>query len=99
MATIVGVILLRPTGRKRPDVSPLGVYEGVYEGTGQRVELVPCMGAQPTDELTCRRLVVRVDGGPDVGRSPPSSSSSRRGSGVVQNGEILATEVVRTLVG
>lgn len=65
----MGVILLRPTGGERPDVSPLGVYEGVYEGTVQRVEPGPCMGAQPEDELICRRLVVRVDEGPDAGRT------------------------------
>ena len=66
-ATVVGILLLRPTGETRPDLSGLGFVRDVYDGTVVAARDVPCLGAEQQG-VSCRRVTYEVTEGDDAGR-------------------------------
>lgn len=55
LATIGGIVLLRPTGERRPSLQGLGFVSEVYDAEVVAVEEQPCEG-QPEAGVTCRRV-------------------------------------------
>jgi uncharacterized membrane protein len=68
LATIVGMILLRPTGEDRPDLAAIGINPLVFDATVEAVETMPCPGTGEADGIPCARVSFRLDEGPDNGR-------------------------------
>jgi uncharacterized membrane protein len=99
--TAVGLILLRPTGQDRPDLSTLGFISEVVQGRVAAVEEVPCQG-QPQEGVVCQRLTFEVLEGPDAGRlfsqelvASPATRDLARGDGVVLTSDPQAEEEFR----
>ena len=68
IATIVGAFLLRPTGERRPDVSQFGTITVVFDARVESAHVGRCAGADPTSNVRCQFLVVRLLEGPDAGK-------------------------------
>jgi len=68
VATIVGIVVLRPTGQGRPSLQGLGFVSEVYDGQVTFVRDVPCQG-QPEAGVTCRQVGFELREGPDAGRT------------------------------
>lgn len=68
IATIVGAFVLRPTGDRRPDVSQFGTITVVFDATVESAHVGRCAGADPTSNVRCQFLVVRLLEGPDAGK-------------------------------
>jgi uncharacterized membrane protein len=66
-ATLVGMIVLRPTGEGRPDLSGLGFVSTVVDAEVAAARDVPCVGAEQED-VSCRRVTYELLEGPDRGR-------------------------------
>jgi uncharacterized membrane protein len=64
--TIIGLVLLRPTGEARPDVRALGTFAGVYRAEVQRLTEKPC-AATPDAASPCLLVTYRLLEGPDEG--------------------------------
>jgi len=64
--TVVGFVLLRPTGRDRPSAEALGEAPEVYPARVETVTEQPCPGAEE-GAPTCRLVGFRLVGGPDEG--------------------------------
>lgn len=80
----IGLLVLRPSGAARPDVSGLSQFEGVYAAsTEARVE-VGCAGADVA--ARCLRMTFRLLEGPDEGTPTetelPANSSRVRNVGI-----------------
>jgi uncharacterized membrane protein len=67
VATLAGMVVLRPTGERRPSLRGLGFVSEVYSADVIGVEEGPCEG-QPEAEVTCRRVAFELREGPDAGR-------------------------------
>jgi uncharacterized membrane protein len=67
LATVVGMIVLRPTGEKRPDLSGLGFVSNVLDARVVAARDVPCVGAEQQG-VSCRRVTYELLEGPDRGR-------------------------------
>lgn len=87
--TVAGIVLLRPTGERRPDLQGLGFVSEVYGAEVIGVEEVPCEG-QPEADVTCRRVGFAIEEGPDAGGTAaqefvqtPSTPDLARGDGVL----------------
>jgi uncharacterized membrane protein len=65
--TVVGIVLLRPTGETRPDLSGLGFVSTVYDATVVAARDVPCLGAEQQG-VSCREVTYEVAEGEDAGR-------------------------------
>jgi uncharacterized membrane protein len=90
LATVVGMVVLHPTGEERPDLSLWGVTGEVVEAEVYAVEVGPCPGFVPEDELVCRNVLFRLLEGEDVGEMTtqefpdlPSSPEFEAGERVV----------------
>jgi uncharacterized membrane protein len=68
LATVVGVVLLRPTGEERPSLQGLGFVSEVYDARVLEVTEQPCEG-QPEPGVMCRRVAFELLEGPDEGAS------------------------------
>jgi uncharacterized membrane protein len=68
IATVSGIVALRPTGEERPSLQGLGFTSQVYGAEVVTAEDVPCEG-QPEGGVTCRRVAFELREGPDAGRS------------------------------
>lgn len=66
VVTGIGIVLLRPTGERRPSLESLGFVSEVYAGEVIGVEDVPCEG-QPGADVICRRIAFSIEDGPDAG--------------------------------
>ena len=66
---LVGVVLLRPTGEVRPDLSVIGINVEVYEAVAESVVVAPCPGMDPEQGLECADIVFRLTQGPDAGET------------------------------
>jgi len=66
--TVIGLILLRPTGGDRPDLSGLGISGGVFDAEVVATREVPCEGVPPEEELACFDVTFELREGPDAGR-------------------------------
>jgi uncharacterized membrane protein len=67
VATAVAMVLLRPTGERRPDLTGLGFVSRVVDGRVVHTQEAPCPGAEQ-EQLSCRRATYEVLEGPDAGR-------------------------------
>jgi uncharacterized membrane protein len=65
--SLIGVILLRPTGEVRPDLSLIGVNAEVYEAVAESVTVGPCEGVAPEQGIECAEIDFRLTQGPDTG--------------------------------
>jgi uncharacterized membrane protein len=70
-ATVLGAILLRPTGEIRPDLSVIGVNATAYEAIAETVDIGPCEGVAPEQALQCATIAFRLNQGPDAGQVFP----------------------------
>src|SRR5919106_1704258 len=66
VATIVGVIVLRPTGEERGDLRGLGFASEVYGAEVTKVEELPCQG-EVQGGVVCRFVTFTIAEGPDEG--------------------------------
>ena len=66
--TVLGMVLLRPTGAERPDLSELGVSSQVFDGVVDAVALGSCSYAPDDTDVTCATVSFRLTQGPDIGR-------------------------------
>lgn len=67
LLTIVGMIVLRPTGEQRPDLSLIGINPDVFEAVVDDVTFGPCSGTTEADGIPCSFVVYRLTQGPDDG--------------------------------
>ena len=104
IATLAGILLLRPRGSTRSDLEAVGVSlpAEVYEGRILSVRQGPCQGTTPDQNIICSRVDVRLREGPDAGRTvslerPISEGSIAygRGDDVVLAYEPRAPEELR----
>ena len=104
IATLAGILLLRPRGPTRSDLEAVGVSlpAEVYEGRILSVRQGPCQGTTPDQNIICSRVDVRLREGPDAGRTvslerPISEGSIAygRGDDVVLAYEPRAPEELR----
>jgi uncharacterized membrane protein len=68
VATVAGLVVLRPTGERRPSLEGLGFVSEVYDAEVVTSDEVPCQG-QPEAEVSCRRVTFELFEGPDAGRT------------------------------
>jgi uncharacterized membrane protein len=68
MATVIGIVLLRPTGEERPNLRGLGFISDVYDAEVVVAEDVPCQG-QTDPGVACRRVAFELLEGPHPGRT------------------------------
>jgi uncharacterized membrane protein len=64
VATVIGGVMLRPTGRDRPDLSEMGIAAATFEAVVESVSTAPCV---TSPELDCAQVSLRVAEGPDAG--------------------------------
>ena len=62
---VVAIILLRPTGVERPDLSEIGINSQVFGGVVVAVTDSPC---SPGEALVCAHVTLALEQGPDVGQ-------------------------------
>ncbi len=65
--TAAAMVLLRPTGADRPDLSGLGFVSETVDAEVVSAQDVPCEG-QPEGGVTCRRVTFEVTEGPQSGQ-------------------------------
>jgi len=65
--TLVGIVVLRPTGGDRPDVRRLGLISKVEHATVQSVQTGLCPGTAPEDGAVCDVVTARLTDGPNRG--------------------------------
>lgn len=65
--TVIGIVLLRPTGVERPDLSVIGVSTEVYEAVVAEATTGRCSYAPDDDTISCVRVTFRLTAGPDTG--------------------------------
>jgi uncharacterized membrane protein len=68
LATLIGMILLRPSGEERPNLRGLGFVSEVYDAEVVTAEDVPCRG-QAEPGVACRRVAFELLEGPHPGRT------------------------------
>ena len=68
VATVVGLVVLRPTGEGRPDATVLGAAPEVYAASIERATEQPCEGAAEGSP-ECWIVAFRLLAGPDEGRT------------------------------
>jgi len=66
VATVIALVVLRPTGAERPDLTEIGIPRHVYDAEVTAVEARPCAG---TSDIPCVLVTFRLDEGPDAGAS------------------------------
>jgi len=64
VAVLAGVLLLRPSGKERPNLGEIGITSQTYEAKVEGVSTAPCV-ANP--ELQCAAVALRLTEGPDLG--------------------------------
>jgi uncharacterized membrane protein len=68
VATVIGIVLLRPSGEERPNLRGLGFVSEVYDAEVVVAEDVPCQG-QTEPGVACRRVAFDLLEGPHPGRT------------------------------
>jgi uncharacterized membrane protein len=69
LLTVIGMILLRPTGETRPDLAEIGINPDVYEAVVTDIRIAPCVGTTEADDIPCSFVGFRLIQGPDTGRN------------------------------
>ena len=64
VAAVIGIIVLRPTGEHRPDLSVIGITAETYEAVVESISEAPC---EANPDLQCRDVAFRLTQGPDAG--------------------------------
>lgn len=64
LLTVMGMVLLRPTGADRPDLATIGINPRVFDATVDSVEARSCTGAEG---VPCVLVSFRLTEGPDRG--------------------------------
>lgn len=64
LLTVIGVVLLRPTGEERPDLSEVGIPRLVYDARVVSTQQQGCAGAA---EVPCVSVTFEMTEGPDTG--------------------------------
>ena len=67
--TLIGLLLLRPTGDVRPDLREIGITSDVYEAVVEDVVEVECDAFGGDSETRCVDVTFRLVQGPDAGES------------------------------
>jgi uncharacterized membrane protein len=62
--TVIGIVLLRPSGGERPDLSEVGIPRLVYDATVVTAEQQPCAN---TADVPCVSVAFEMTEGPDTG--------------------------------
>jgi uncharacterized membrane protein len=78
--TLVGMFLLRPSGDERPDISQFGAIKETYNARVESARLTDCGGGQPTSDLICQALTIRILAGPDKGTTFTQQTTSVAGT-------------------
>jgi uncharacterized membrane protein len=65
--TLAGMFFLRPTGDERPDINQFGAIKETYNARIESARLSDCGSGQPTSDLLCQDLTIRILAGPDKG--------------------------------
>jgi uncharacterized membrane protein len=68
VATVVGLVVLWPSGRNQPNLRGLGFVSEVYDAVVVTSEEVPC-GGQTEGGVNCRRVAFELLEGPHPGRT------------------------------
>jgi uncharacterized membrane protein len=68
VATVAGLLLLWPSGQRRPNLQGLGFISEVFDAVVVTSSEVPC-GGQTEEGVTCRRVAFELLEGPHPGRS------------------------------
>jgi uncharacterized membrane protein len=68
VATVVGLVVLWPSGRNQPNLRGLGFVSEVYDAVVVTSEEVPC-GGQTEAGVNCRRVAFELLEGPHPGRT------------------------------
>jgi uncharacterized membrane protein len=89
VATIAGILILRPRGSTRTDLEALGVSlpAEVYEGRVRSMREEPCQGTTPEQNIVCSRIGVTLREGPDAGRMTSLERPKTQGSIVYSPGD------------
>lgn len=69
LLTAVGALILRPTGRDRPDLTQLGLSSDLYEARVAGSEEAACTGTRPQDAVVCDFVTIELQEGPDEGET------------------------------
>ena len=64
--TVIAMVLLRPTGEQRPDLSLIGIDPLVFDAVAEAVVEVPCQGTTIEDDIPCQAIDFRLGQGPDT---------------------------------
>ncbi len=67
VATVLGMVALRPTGEDRPDLTGLGFVAEVFSARVVTSSEEPCPG-ETQEGVACRTVSFELDEGPDSGR-------------------------------
>jgi uncharacterized membrane protein len=68
VATVVGLIVLRPTGSDRPGLAEIGVVSQVLDAVVDDVTKSSCSYAPDDPTVECATVAFRLTQGPDIGR-------------------------------
>lgn len=82
IATLVGILLLRPQGSIRSDLAARGVSlpTEVYDGRVLAARDGPCQGTVPEQNIVCSRISIGMHEGPDAGRTVSIERPETEGS-------------------
>ncbi|HEV2907486.1 MAG TPA: YibE/F family protein [Actinomycetota bacterium] len=82
IATLAGILLLRPQGSIRRDLAARGVSlpTEVYDGRVLAVRDGPCQGTVPEQNIVCSRISVGMHEGPHAGRTVSIERPKTEGS-------------------
>lgn len=64
-----GALVLRPTGRDRPDLTQIGLASDLYDARVTAVEQDACSGTLPEDAVLCDFIAIELREGPDRGET------------------------------
>ena len=67
VATVAGILVLRPGGQPSRDLTELGVYRDVYRAAVTQASEGPCQGAAADSPVRCLRVTFQLTEGPDAG--------------------------------
>lgn len=86
--TVIGLLVLWPSDPGSDDVAELGYTSDSYDARVQALAEGPCEGTDPEEEVICSNARVRLEQGPDKGKTielalPPSGRGPSFGVGDV----------------
>ncbi len=67
VVTVLGMLLLRPTGDDRPDLTEVGYGGEFYDARVTAIDEQPCPGETEGEEIRCATVAFELIAGPDSG--------------------------------